>query len=145
MDKPYGRRSMLIVFFGTIGLLFSGFVYYLLVGKADPAYTRRRPPEAASARAAPASLSAEATSLTLMLDQTLRVGSILLVYRGTDDGRIRLGVIVPALDPEYTYLHNLSISEAKQGFQVAEQQFELLAVSAATLRLKRRPPFRPPP
>jgi hypothetical protein len=67
--------------------------------------------------------------LVIGLNEDKTVGRTTIIYRGLESGsRFRLYVIIPELDPEVAYPHHMSKSEAKQGFRLANESFQLLTV-----------------
>lgn len=75
--------------------------------------------------------------LMLPLGEPVPVADLNLIYRGlADSGRIRVDVIIPALDPGYAYSKELSSTETGDIVSLYSQQFEIMRVTKAVLRLK---------
>ena len=68
-------------------------------------------------------------TLIIGLDQEKSVSGATIIYRGLESGsRFRLDVIIHELDPDVAYPRVLSKSEAREGFRLADETFQLLAV-----------------
>jgi hypothetical protein len=67
------------------------------------------------------------------------VGRIKLIYRGLEKKRIKIDVIIPALDPQTAYRHAVSIEAARQGMRLAEERFKLVSAAESKIRLERLP------
>ncbi len=99
----------------------------------EPHLTRDAPINRAPAPAA--------DQLILPIDRPVAVAGLQITYRGmTGSGRFRLDTAVPALDAEYAYPRELSVSEARRGFSLFDQRFVLLAHGPTLLRLRHVPP-----
>lgn len=72
---------------------------------------------------------------SLRLDRQEQVGDILVTYRGKQGRAFRMDVIIPALDPQYTYLRNIQIETARKGFQIGAERFVLRSAGRGKLRL----------
>jgi hypothetical protein len=78
--------------------------------------------------------------LMLPLEEPYPVGRIELIYRGLlNDGRFRVDVLIPELDPNRTYPREISVRDAKDAFQLAGERFRLLAANDIYLHLERLP------
>ncbi len=83
----------------------------------------------------------DVSKLLLKLNQKHAVGKAVLTYRGLDGGsNIRLDVLVPELDSQYTYLHKINIDRARKGFQVGGEHLKLISAGRSKIRLARQVP-----
>lgn len=79
----------------------------------------------------------------LRLGHSHSVGAIVLTYRGKEGrANLKLDVVVPDLDPQYTYRHNINIKEARKGFQVGNERFVLRSARNSMIRLLHYQPTR---
>jgi hypothetical protein len=73
----------------------------------------------------------------LELNEEKRVGGLILVYRGLEaGGRFRLDVRVPEMDRQSVYRRVFEISEARDGFRIADRRFTLVSARETFLHLK---------
>lgn len=72
----------------------------------------------------------------LPLGNPRRIGHIIATYRGKQ-GRsaFLLDVIIPDLDPQYTYRRQINIEEARKGFRVGAERFVLLSAGRSKIHL----------
>lgn len=78
--------------------------------------------------------------LMLPLEKPYSVGRIELIYRGLlNDGRFRVDVVIPELDPNRAYPREISVGDAKAAFRLAGERFRLLAANDIYLHLERLP------
>jgi hypothetical protein len=76
----------------------------------------------------------------LVIDQPLVLGTHRLLYRGFEpDGRIRIDVVVPALDPHTAYPYRFTLSEAREGFRMADRHLRLRSARGDRIRLEAIP------
>lgn len=73
--------------------------------------------------------------IILALDEPVRFKGYKFVYRGLDQGRIRLAVYIMDLDPESAYLHVVPVREARQGLRLAGETFRLITCRSTMLIL----------
>jgi hypothetical protein len=114
MEENRNRRWLIIGFFLLIGLLFVGFIYTAVVG--------------------PRSMQAQQRLESAVSSYE---NKIKIIYRGLEDDRINVDVIIPELDPETAYHHSVHASEAQRGLTLGGQDFELISAGETKLRLNR--------
>ena len=65
------------------------------------------------------------------------IDGLRITYRGkTTSGKLRLDVVVPALDPSYAYSYELSASEGRKGFTLFDRRFILDVMELSLIRLR---------
>ena len=75
-------------------------------------------------------------NVILLLNKAEKVAGLQIVYLGIAEGRLNLGIRIPQLDPDYTYMHNIPLKQARQGFSLVGHSFTLLSAGDNYLRLK---------
>jgi len=73
--------------------------------------------------------------VTLLRGRPVTAWKNKLVYHGLDNGRIHIAVYILDLDPEVPYHHKIPIKEAKKGFRLGGQKFQLEAYGKHRIRL----------
>ena len=72
----------------------------------------------------------------LSIDRPMVVGNARIFYRGlTDNNRFVLDVMLPDLDPEAYYPYVLNISEAREGFRLADRNFKLITADRHNVKM----------
>ena len=85
---------------------------------------------------------AETRTITLAVGESVELDRIRIVYGGlAPDDKIMIEVIVPELDREMAYRHLIDIRQAKRGFRLYLDQFELIAAKSNRLQLRYVSPF----
>ena len=73
--------------------------------------------------------------IVLALEEEVQIGTEKLIYKGlADDGRFTMAVVLMQMDPEYPYIHEIGIREAKGGFSLVGHRFELISASRSKVR-----------
>ena len=74
--------------------------------------------------------------LILSLNKKVPVAGLEIIYRGlSGSGKFKLDVIIPALDPNFAYPHELSEKEARKEFRLVDERFKVSAIGPYTLSL----------
>ena len=96
-------------------------------------------PVSASAVAAAPEIPVPATrsgEYYIAFNRAATVASARVIYKGyAEKNRIRIDVVIPALDPEMAYVHLLEIPAAREGFSLLGQQYRLTAVNRHRIRI----------
>ena len=80
--------------------------------------------------------TAHGNHLLLPLDQPLVASGLKLAYQGMPTAdRFRLDIGIQRLDPGTTYPQDFSVTEARRGFMIDDQQFALETITPRYLRL----------
>ncbi len=128
----YGRKWLVISFFSAISFFFIYFIYFLATQSVDETYARIFKPAPERPRVTDFSNDSD---FFLLKDQPITVGKIQMTYRGIVSGIVVLDIILVELDPDYTYLRQMSVQRAKQGFQILNRKFKALSVGKNLLRI----------
>ena len=113
---------------------------FMFAGEQVPVDPGPPMPAADSAGGARKTAGVDEDLLMLPLAESRRVGRMELIYRGLlNGGRFRLDVVIPELDPHRAYPRDVSIPEAKDGFSLSGERFQLLAANDGFLHLKKLP------
>ena len=78
----------------------------------------------------------EKSTIRLGLGKPRLNGGNRLVFLGVAGKRMILDVCIPALDPDYAYRHEISVSDAKHGFLINGKPYRLISYSPMELVLK---------
>lgn len=136
MEELHKRRWVIVLFFLLIGALLIAFIYAASVGPRNPYY--RSGDSRGGMRAGEAgSRTLPAESVQLYKDRVQDLGKIRLIYHGMQDGIVSIGVIIPALDPDVSYNHEIPIQEAKEELRVGDMRFRVTSAGSGKLRLER--------
>ena len=101
-EKRWPQR----LFLGATIIIMAVSTVYLVRGASDPDYywgRAARAPAGATHR-----MIEPGDRVLLHRDRETRVGRATLIYRGRDRRTVRLDVVIPELDPFYTYRHTFS-------------------------------------
>jgi hypothetical protein len=73
--------------------------------------------------------------IVLALNESVQIGSERIIYKGlAEGGRFTMAVVLLAMDPEYPYIHNIVIRDAKDGFSLVGHRFELISAGSSRVR-----------
>lgn len=73
----------------------------------------------------------------LTVHRPARIGDIRITFRGLAPGkRFRVDLVIPALDPHYSYPREFGIADARGGFTLGGRRFVLLDAGRDVLRLR---------
>ena len=79
----------------------------------------------------------QADKLVLLINKKVSVGKSELIYRGlAGRSEFRIDVIIPELDPQFAYSHQIKIADAKNSFRLANRTYRLIYAKKAALQLK---------
>lgn len=137
MDEIPKRRLKGVLLFSVLGLLLFGILYGAYHGPWDPRlrdYVRKGSP-AAIAKPLPPPAPVQDGTIMLRRGQRVTVGKRTLIYQGVKDKQIHLAVYVLDLDPQVAYHHKIPLQEAKTGFRLAGQSYQLIWQSRSSIRL----------
>lgn len=139
MEELNKRRWVIVLFFLFVGALLVAFIYAAAVGPQNPYYrsgssTSSIRTEDSGTRASPIE------SVRLYKDRVRDLGSVRLIYHGRKGDVVSIGVIIPALDPDVSYTHDISMQEAKEEIILGGMHFRVSSARDHTLRLERIDP-----
>ena len=136
MDEAKKRRWLVVSFFLVISLLFCGFIYTAITG---PRYwqNRQRLERAALKQDNKKLKQQEEIDISLAAGQIKTVGNIKLLYKGLENDKICIDVIIPDYDPQMAHRHAISTNEAKKTVKLGGQNFLLISVRDTRLHLQK--------
>ena len=133
MGTEHKHKWLTILFFSVSGVVFGASLYLITVSAAPV----DRPASAAAAPRVQTVVDPDASRVNVVLqrDAPLRLDQVDIIYRGVENRKLRLDVIVLELDPQYAYRHAIDLDEARRGFRLAEIDLQLLAARNARAEL----------
>ena len=136
MDEAKKRRWLVVSFFLVISLLFAGFIYTAITG---PRYWQNRQQlERAALKQDNKKLKQqEEIDISLAAGQIKTVGNIKLLYKGLENDKICIDVIIPDYDPQMAHRHLISTNKAKKTVKLGGQNFLLISVRDTRLHLQK--------
>ena len=137
MEKTNSYRWVAGLFFIAVTLFFTWSIYYLAVGQVDPAYYW---PASQRRGVHPDRTRQTEQRFLLLKDEATHLEDLIVTYRGIDDGKLILDVIIPQLDPHVSYLHRIPESVAKKGFLLSNLRFRLISARNSKIRFEKALP-----
>jgi hypothetical protein len=134
MEKSYTYKWVVILFFGIVGTMFTASVIYLATGNIAPDTYWGRSWRLPKTEGTTALLSAD--KVVLERDQYVAIGNRIFIFKGLQDDRIDLNVIIPELDRQYPYPFQVSLAEGNRGFEIAGIRLRLLAARRNFISVK---------
>jgi hypothetical protein len=125
-----------LVFFLTCGLFFFGCVWYLWAGAMNPDYYWSSSP-GMTAEFPPDQELEKNGRVMIAKNHAARVDDARIVYRGSRNGHLHLDLYILELDPHYGYPHQIEETEARKGFRMGDDAFQVIAASDGKISLKR--------
>jgi hypothetical protein len=133
MESNNRQKWLSILFFSVSGLVF-GISFYLITAGAV-ASPEPTPAAVASAANVLPYTDEPQVKIVLQRDTRLRLGNLDITYRGVEDHKLRLEVVVRDLDPQYAYQHAITLDMASRGFQLAGVRLKLLSARNSRAKL----------
>ncbi|BBO67341.1 hypothetical protein DSCA_12710 [Desulfosarcina alkanivorans] len=124
-----------VVFFLTCGLFFFGCVWYLWAGALDPDYYWQSSPGATAEF--PDRVLEKNGRVIIAKNHGARAGNARIVYRGSHSGTLHMDLFILELDPHYGYPHQIEERQARKGFRLGDDDFQVTAASDGKISLKR--------
>jgi hypothetical protein len=136
MDEAKKRRWLVVSFFLVISLLFCGFIYSAITG---PRYwqSRQQLERAALKKDKKKSSQQEEIDIALTAGQIKTVGNIKMIYKGLENDKICIDVIIPEFDPQMAHRHEISTNEANKALKLGGQSFLLISARDTRLHLQK--------
>lgn len=134
MENSSAYKWVVILFFSVVGIIFIVSVFYLAAGNVDPDTYWGRKMTLPTSNAHPPSPSSD--RVVLKLDQGRRIGNQIFFYRGCRDDQLQLDVIIPEIDPEYSYPFRIDLKDAKTGFGITDMRFRLITLRPGFVSLR---------
>ena len=144
-DKRWSIGMVVLTIVGSMALLGYLSIKFLpsAADRSSPANPQSGAVQSASYRTAPANwvddtgISSDRPvkrEVILHRDIDARIGKCIVTYRGLAPGsNIKIDVVILELDPDVSYSRVIDIERAKNGFQLGEENYQL--ISARKLRL----------
>lgn len=133
MENEHKHKWLTILFFSVSGIVFGASLYLITVSAAP--VDRQASRAAASPAHTAADPDAPRVKVVLQRDTPLRLGELDIIYRGVQNRKLRLDVIVRELDPQYAYRHAIALDQARRGFRLAGTDFQLLSARDARAKI----------
>ena len=124
-----------IIMFPIIGGIFIWLMGYMLINTPAAADTRSH--ETSMHGTNIENYSAMPEELYFNVNQEIRIAKKLFIYRGVENKKIKMEVVIPALDPGTGYIYRTGVKEAKKGFRMSGNSFKLITLKKNWIRLKR--------
>ena len=137
MQAIQNQRGLVILFFLIFGMMLAAFIYAAIVGPRGYQQSKVQPIYAPTGSGQVKTPASDQKNFILILNRVQSVGKIQLTYRGVDDSRIKIDVIIPELDPKTAYSHSIPIAQAKQGIRLGGARFKLTDIGRSKIRLER--------
>ena len=133
MENDRKQKWLPILFFSVSGLVF-GISFYLITAGA---VASPEPTPATVASAANALPYTDEPQVKIVLQRGIRtrLGDLDITYRGVEDHKLRLEVVVLDLDPQYAYQHAIALDKADRGFRLAGIRLKLLSARDSRAKL----------
>lgn len=124
MERSLAYKWVVILFFSVVGIIFTVSVIYLAMGNVAPDtyWGRKMTLPKTENTGSMGSLDKH----VLELHQGKQIGNRIFFYKGRQDDQIVFDVIIPELDRQYPYHFKISLSKAKNGFEVAGIWLQLI-------------------
>ena len=135
MDSLDEHKWPAVVFFLTCGLFFFGCVWYLWAGALNPDYYWQSSPGVAADF--PDQTLEKNGRVLIAKNHGARVGNARIVYRGSHSGNLYMDLYILELDPHYGYPHQIGEHQARKGFRLGDDAFQVIAASDGKISLKR--------
>lgn len=135
MEDNRKPKWLPILFFAISGLVFGTSLYLITAGAA--AAPEPTTATVASAAATLPFIDSDEPRIKIILkrDARLRLGNLDITYRGVEDRKLRLEVVVLDLDPQYAYRHAIDLAHASRGFRVGGVSLKLLSARDSRAKL----------
>ena len=131
MERTRQKKWLVVLFFGSICLLLSYFVYFIASGATDPAYGQWA---STISQSTPTAMQTDDNYL-LPLDQGLVIDGLEITYRGKSGPDIMLDLVILALDKEYAYRYKIPLKSAKKGFLLSRHPFKVVSINSQKVLL----------
>jgi hypothetical protein len=134
MEPTRNRKWPTILFFSAVGLALAAAIYPIARSARTPSSWKA--PLAQVSPAAGNVVSIEGDRVLLVSGKEAVFKSSKIVYRGIEDGQVCFDLFILQLDPHYSYVHKIPVREARRGFRLGDQDFELLTARNSKVKLK---------
>ncbi|MGD9096606.1 MAG: hypothetical protein PVF97_00890 [Desulfobacterales bacterium] len=135
MDDEPKYKWLPVIFFILTGVTL-GVSLYLVTASAMDSEARAHAGNKGMVTAPPAAVDgAKPSQVVLRKDVRTRFDKVDVVYRGIENGSLRLDVFIRELDPDYPYRREIERRKASEGFRLGGVRFELISAGRNTAKL----------
>jgi len=134
MEQTRNRKWPSLIFFTGAGIVFAVGIYYIVLSAGNPAYGSAPLAHVNPAEGNVVSMAGDRVMLVSGEEAVFKNSRI--VYRGIEDDQLCFDLFILQLDPHYSYLHKIPVGDAKSGFRLGDQDFELLTARKSKVKLK---------
>jgi len=124
-----------MAFFSACGLFFFCSVCYLGAGALNPEYYWQ--PSNVLVETSQEPILNKNERVLLAMNHGAQVNGERIVYRGSQHGALHMDLYILQLDPHYGYPHRIEADQARKGFRMGNNYFQVLAASDSKISLKR--------
>jgi hypothetical protein len=139
MRSVIGREAFWILAFAGIAAAAFGTFYLFAEKAAHPNSLVGRYMKQDRAGADQSKIDPRTGVVVMYRDREIKRGEKRWIFRGFEEGRIRIDVIVPALDPDAVYPYHIAPDQGGQSFQFSGRRFRLLSARNDRLRIRELP------
>ncbi|MCG6892825.1 MAG: hypothetical protein LJE65_04410 [Desulfobacteraceae bacterium] len=139
MRSVLGKEALWMVAFAAIAVVAFGTFYLFAEKVAHPNSLYRRYAKQEQTKKQRSWVDDRTGVVALYRDQAVEQGGKRWIYKGFEDGRIRIDVIVLGLDPEAVYTYRIPPDPGPGGFQLSGRRFRPLTVRDGLIRIQELP------
>jgi hypothetical protein len=139
MEDTRKRQLAVIGFILVVSLFFAGFIYAVFFSSSEKSDWNNYQQRVAHSKADQAGKRTVSADVPILLrrDEVVSVGKLKFIYRGKNEGKIHIAVIIPALDPQAVYLHAIDADRAAEPLRLGGKYFRVISSRASRLKLER--------
>ena len=128
------KNWAVILFFGSLFLIFSYLIYFLTTGTYDQSARRW------VSRTEVRDLIPQGDgNFILKNDVPVITGNLKITYHGMRAGALLIDLVLLELDPVYAYRYRIPVARARKEFSLSNSRFRASLVTPDKIRLERRP------
>ena len=136
MNDERNHRWLPVLFFMLTGMV-TGVSLYLIASSAVESEARAHGGNKGVASPPAAATKSAVNRSRVVLRKNVRTtfGKVDVIYRGIEEGNLRLDVFIRELDPDYPYRREIDRRTAKNGFRLGGVRFELISAGRTKAKL----------
>jgi hypothetical protein len=139
MRSVRAREALWMMAFAAIAAVAFGSFYLFAEKAAHPDSLYRRYAKQERTNQQRSWVDDRTGVVALYRDQAVEQDGRRWIYKGVEDGRIRIDVIVLGLDPKAVYTYRISPDPGPGGFQLSGRRFRPLTVRDSLVRIQEMP------